>query len=202
MATPGALWYHNGMPGLASDQTYEITIGGVTRALPIVPVSDTLSIAAFVMFGDVELTEAVALALTEHPDFPREKTSLLFCPEAKAIPLTHAMARILGIDYVIARKGVKGYMKNPLVERMRSLTTKGEQTLVLDGPDAAKLRDAGVCIVDDVVSTGGSLRALEALLERVGARCVGKATPLLEEGGYEGEDLLFLQRLPVFPKES
>jgi adenine phosphoribosyltransferase len=181
-------------------ETFCLTIGSVRRELPIVPVSDALSIASFVMLGDTELVEAAADALVHDPRFPRENIDLLVCPEAKAIPLTHAVAVRLGVNYVVVRKHVKSYMQNPLVEEVSSITTKGKQTLVLDGPDRAVLAGKKVCVIDDVVSTGGSLRSIEQLLEQTGCSVVCKAAALLEEGGYSGEDLVFLARLPVFRK--
>lgn len=181
-------------------KTYSLTVGSVTRELPLVPVSDALSIASFVMLGDTALTEACADALVAHPSFPRGKVDLLVCPEAKAIPLTHAVAVRLGLNYVVVRKTVKSYMQSPLVEEVSSITTAGKQTLVLDGPDRAALAGKRVCVIDDVVSTGGSLRSIERLLAKTGCTIVAKAAALLEEGGYEGNDVIYLQRLPVFPR--
>lgn len=177
---------------------YTLRIGSITRELPIVPVSPSLSIASFVMLGDTTLIEAAADALVAHPDFPRDRIDILVCPEAKAIPLTHAVAVRLGLDYVVARKTVKSYMVEPIVESVTSITTAGTQTLVLDGPDRDRLAGARACVIDDVVSTGGSLAALEKILTRAGCRVTGKAAALLEEGGYDGVDLVYLARLPVF----
>jgi len=151
------------------------------------------------MLGDTALVEAAAEALVSHPEFPRDSIDLLVCPEAKAIPLTHAIAVRLGCNYVVARKNVKSYMQDPLVESVASITTAGKQTLVLDGPDCKALGGKNVCIVDDVVSTGGSLLSLEKLLAKTGCTVVGKAAVLLEEAGYAGTDLVFLARLPIFP---
>jgi adenine phosphoribosyltransferase len=180
-------------------KTFTLSIGAVVRQLPVVRVSASLSIASFVMLGDTELVEAAAEALVSHPSFPRDSVDLLVCPEAKAIPLTHAIAVRLGLNYVVVRKNVKSYMQEPLVESVSSITTAGKQTLVLDGPDCAALSGKKVCIIDDVVSTGGSLRSLENLLAKTGCKVVGKAAVLLEEGGYAGTDLVYLARLPVFP---
>ncbi len=179
-------------------KTYTLSIGSLVRELPIVRVSDRLSIASFVMLGDTALIEAAADALVAHPGFPRSGIDLLVCPEAKAISLTHAVAVRLGCDYVVVRKTVKSYMQDPLVETVVSITTKGTQTLVLDGPDRKALSGKKVCIVDDVVSTGGSLDSLGRLLARTGCTVTARAAVLLEEGGHTGEDLVFLARLPVF----
>ncbi len=178
--------------------TYTLEIGGLTRELPIVPVGDGLSIASFVMLGDTELVERVADGLLRHPDFPRGKIDILVCPEAKAIPLAHAVAVRLGVDYVVLRKSLKSYMRNALAETVESITTGGTQTLVLDGPERERLTGKRVCVVDDVVSTGCSLASIEKLLSKVDCEVVGKIAALLEDGGYDGRDLTYLGRLPVF----
>jgi adenine phosphoribosyltransferase len=123
---------------------------------------------------------------------------MLVCPEAKGIPLTHALAVRLGVDYVVARKSVKGYMENPITSEVKSITTNEKQIIVIDEIDAARLNGKSVCVVDDVVSTGGSLRSLEAVLAKTGCTVISKAAVLLEEGGYSGEDLIYIQKLPVF----
>lgn len=180
---------------------YELTIAGLTRYLPIVEVAPGLRIASFVMLGDTELVETVAEAIYEKPEFPRAEIELLVCPEAKAIALTHAIARRLGVDYVVARKSLKAYMREPLVEATRSITTRSEQLLAIDSADSEKLRARRVCVVDDVVSTGGSLASLERLLAKVPCTVVARSAALLEEGGASGEGLVYLERLPVFKSE-
>jgi adenine phosphoribosyltransferase len=178
---------------------YTLTVAGLRRRLPIIKVSDHLAIASFVMLGDTELIERTARALYEHPSLPRYEIDVLVCPEAKAIPLTHCLAELLQVNYIVARKSLKSYMKNPVIEKVKSITTSGEQLLVLDGPDVERIRGRNVCIVDDVVSTGGSLKGLEALLTKTGCKVIAKAAVLLEEAGYPGEDLIYLEKLPVFP---
>jgi adenine phosphoribosyltransferase len=178
--------------------TYTLHIAGVERILPIININDELSIASFVMLGDTQLIEAIAESIFSHPQFPRKKIEMLVCPEAKAIPLTHALAVRLGIDYVVLRKTVKAYMKNHLVEKTKSITTSGEQQLVLDGPDKTRLLGKRVCIVDDVVSTGGSIHAIEKLLAKIDCAVVSKVAALLEDGGYNRTDILYLEKLPVF----
>ncbi|GAB6280544.1 MAG: phosphoribosyltransferase family protein [Thermovirga sp.] len=179
-----------------SNGFFELRVAGLTRRLPKVKVAEGLVIASFVMLGDTELVERTAEKLTDM--LPGERIDMLVCLEAKGIPLTHAIARRLGVNYVTVRKSVKSYMEDPLVERVSSITTQGEQILVLDGVDREKISGKSVCVVDDVVSTGGSLRAVQSLLEKAGAVVVCKAAVLLEEGGYDGSDLVFLERLPVF----
>ena len=180
-------------------ETYTLNVAGLQRELPKVKIHDELAIASFVMFGDTELIEACAEAIILHPDFPPVKEIDLLCsPEAKSIPLVHAVARRLGINYVIARKSVKGYMSDPIVEKVQSITTIGAQTLVLDRCDVEKLEGKRVCIVDDVVSTGGSIVGLEKMLEKVDCEVICKAAVLLEEAGYDKDDLVYLEKLPIF----
>jgi adenine phosphoribosyltransferase len=179
-------------------ESYTLHIAGVERDLTIITIAPNLSIASFVMLGDTELIEAIAESIFHHSDFPREKIEMLVCPEAKAIPLTHALAVRLGIDYVVLRKTKKSYMQDCLVETTKSITTSGEQQLVLDGADKARLHGKKICIVDDVVSTGASLKAIENLLAKIDCVTVSKVAALLEEGGYEGRDVLYLERLPVW----
>ncbi len=124
--------------------------------------------------------------------------NMLVCPEAKGIPLTHALAVRMGVDYVVARKSVKGYMEHPIIAEVKSITTTEKQVIVIDEFDAAKLDGKKVCVVDDVVSTGGSLRSLEEVLAKTGCTVISKVAVLLEEGGYSNDDLIYLERLPIF----
>ncbi len=177
---------------------YTLKIAGLERLLPVVKVAPGLSIASFVMLGDTRLVEAVAESIFLHPQFPRQKIDMLVCPEAKAIPLTHSLACRVGVDYVVLRKTEKSYMQDYIIEKTRSITTSSEQQLVLDGPDMARLQGKRICLVDDVVSTGGSIKAMENLLARANCTIVSRVAALLEEGGYTGTDLLYLEKLPVF----
>jgi adenine phosphoribosyltransferase len=184
---------------------YEIEVAGLRRRLPVVPITDSLWIAAFVLWGDVELTNACARAIAariQPMDF-----DYVVSIEAKALPLVHMVATYLsdpiaGVyrPYIVLRKSVKGYMKKPLTVTVKSITTAAAQSLVLDGTEADRLRGSRVVVVDDVVSTGGSLRACEELLEQVGAQIVARAAVLLEEGGYENPNLISLGTLPIFTK--
>ena len=110
----------------------------------------------------------------------------------------HVISRILGVDYIVARKSVKGYMVDPIVEKVESITTIGEQMLVLDKPDADKIKGKNVCIIDDVVSTGGSIISVEKLMKKAEANVVCKAAVLLEDAGYNNPDLVYLENLPIF----
>ena len=177
---------------------YELDVAGLTRKLPKVKIHDELAIASFVMLGDTELIEECAEAIILHTDFPKDGIDILCTPEAKGIPLVHTIARRLKKDYVIARKGIKGYMNNPMIEKVQSITTIGAQTLVLDSCDVKKLEGKKVCIIDDVVSTGGSLIGLQAMLEKIDCSIICKAAVLLEEAGYDKGDIIFLEKLPIF----
>lgn len=180
-----------------SDRFYELHLAGLTRQLPLCPVSEELTIASFVMLGDVQIVEACADELVKKVPAGVE---YIVCPEAKAIPLAHAMALRMGIPYVVLRKRLKAYMVDPIVVEVQSITTAGKQTLILDGTDAKKLEHKKVLILDDVVSTGGSLHAVEQVLAHTSCQVVAKAAPLLEEGGYDGKDLIYLGILPVFKR--
>ena len=176
--------------------TYKINIAGVERDLIKYPVSDKLDIAAFIMFGDVEVTEKAAAALLvrcpEH--------DVVVSAEAKGIPLCYEMARQGCREYVIARKSVKVYMRNCVEVAVNSITTAEVQRLYLGDTDAAFLKGKRVLIVDDVISTGESLAALEQLLNKIGVNVVGKACVLAEGDAKDRDDIIFLEPLPVFPK--
>lgn len=179
------------------DEYYDLEICGLKRRLKKVRIAPDLRIASFVMLGDTRLIENCADALYEKIK-GLGRIDMLVCPEAKGIPLTHALAVRLGIDYVVARKSVKGYMEHPIISEVKSITTTTKQIIVIDEFDAAKLNGRRVCVVDDVVSTGGSLRSLEEVLSKTGCTVESKVAVLLEEGGYDGKDLICLARLPIF----
>ena len=174
---------------------HEMTIAGVKRQLPLFPVTEDLYIAAFIMFGDVEITVESAKALLEKaPEF-----DIMITAEAKSIPLIHEMARQAGRnDYVIARKGVKVYMKDIISTAVNSITTANLQKLYIGSDDVAKLKGKRVLIVDDVISTGESLRAIEVLVEQAGGQIVGKAAVLAEGDAIDRDDIIFLEPLPLF----
>lgn len=173
---------------------HKMTIAGLERELPICKVNDKLDIAGFVIFGDVEITVASAKALIEKcPEF-----DCIVAPEAKAIPLAHEMARQSGKPYFICRKGPKLYMQNPVFVSVRSITTDKEQTLFLDGLEGEKMRNKRVLILDDVISTGESLLAVEKLLEKFDVNVVAKAAILAEGDAADRDDIVFLEKLPLF----
>ena len=175
--------------------TYEIDIAGLKRDLPLCKVSDDLYIGAFVIFGDVELTVHCAAELLKRaPEY-----DYLIAPEAKAIPLLYEMARQSGADkYFLARKKAKAYMQGVLTVNVKSITTEGVQTLVLDAEDAKQLKGKRVLILDDVIYTGESLRAMEELCRQVGAIVVGKMAVLAEGDAINRDDIIVLGQLPLF----
>jgi len=174
---------------------HRMTIAGVERDLPICKVTDDLYIGAFVIFGDVELTTACAQALLERaPEY-----DYLITAEAKGIPLIHEMARLSGQNkYMLARKGPKLYMRDILDVSVNSITTAKEQHLYLDGNDAELIKGKKVLIIDDVISTGESLRALEKLVEAAGGTVCGRMAILAEGDAQDREDLIYLEKLPLF----
>lgn len=176
-------------------KSYPMTIAGLPRALPICPVNDSLSIGAFVIFGDPELTTAAAEALLKiAPDY-----DYIITAEAKGIPLAHEMARLAGNQkYFVARKKAKAYMTGVFEVKVQSITTAGEQSLFLDKAEAELIRGSRILIVDDVISTGASLRAVEELIEAAGGNIVGKMAVLAEGDAQTRDDLLYLEKLPLF----
>ena len=174
---------------------YKMNIAGCERKLPICPLNKDLAIGAFVIFGDPELTTAAAAALLERaPEY-----DYLISAEAKGIPLVHEMARLAGNQkYFLARKAPKLYMTGVLEVKVNSITTAKEQKLYLDTADAELMKGKRILIVDDVISTGESLRAVEELVNRAGGIICGKMTILAEGDAQDRDDLIYLEKLPLF----
>ena len=180
-------------------KSYKMTIAGLERALPLCPLNDKLSIGAFVIFGDPELTTACAQALLDRaPEY-----DYLISAEAKGIPLVHEMARLAGNQkYFLARKAPKLYMTGVLKVTVNSITTAKEQNLYLDTADAELMRGKKILIVDDVISTGESLKAIEKLVEKAGGNICGRMAILAEGDAAERDDLIYLEKLPLFNKNG
>ena len=174
---------------------YHMTVAGLERDLPICPVNDKLYIAGFVIFGDQELTVACAKALlAKAPEY-----DYIITAEAKGIPLAHEMARQTGAKkYFLARKAPKLYMQGVFSVSVKSITTAKEQTLFLDTADAELMKGKKILLVDDVISTGESLHALEALVEKAGGIIAGRMAILAEGDAQERPDLIYLEKLPLF----
>ena len=176
------------------DEFYTLQVAGLTRKLPVCRLNEKMSIAAFIMFNDVELTIACAKELlAKAPEF-----DVLVTAEAKGIPLAYEMSRQSGKPYITARKGVKLFMKNPVKIDDQSITTANKQTLVIDQSDIDQMNGKRLLLVDDVISTGGSMHAIEALVSKSSGTIVGRCAVLAEGDAAERKDIFFLQTLPLF----
>ncbi len=174
---------------------YRMHVAGLERDLPICKVTDSLYIAGFVVFGDQELTVACARELLKvAPEY-----DYIITAEAKGIPLAHEMARQTGAKkYFLARKGAKLYMTGVFESSVKSITTAKEQKLYLDVADAELMKGKRILIVDDVISTGESLLALEALVEKAGGVVAGRMAVLAGGDAQNREDIIYLEKLPLF----
>ena len=177
-------------------KTYTLNVAGLTRELPLCEANEHLDIAAFVMFSEVELTVAVTEELLKKcPDY-----DIIVTAESKGIPHAFEAARQSGKRYIVGRKSTKLYMTDPIAVKVKSITTAKEQTLYLSHEDAEELRGKRVLILDDVISTGESLLALEKLVNEAGGIIAAKAAVLAEGQAAQRDDIVFLEALPVFPK--
>ena len=177
---------------------YKMTIAGIERHLPLCKVTDDLYIAGFIMFDDVEITVACAEELLKQaPEF-----DVLVTAESKGIPLTYEMARQSGKPYIVARKGAKLYMQDIVKVQVNSITTDHVQTLCLGKSERDQMKGKKILIVDDVISTGESLAALESLVDAVGGEIAGKFTVLAEGEAADRTDITFLEYLPLFNAEG
>ncbi len=176
---------------------YDIDLGGRIEKLDIAPVTDTLHIASFVLLGDTELTNYCAKLICEK--IKDVEYDYIVCPEAKVLPLAQSVCTQLGEkDFVVFRKGIKAYMLNAITTTVKSITTQGEQTMVVDGRDADKIKGKKVLLIDDVVSTGGTFKAMEVLTDKLGCDVVGYAAILKEGNDFNVDNLYYIQDLPLF----
>lgn len=174
---------------------YTIEVAGVTRKLPIIKISDNLSIASFVILGDTEIVCAAAPEIVKR----LPEVDILVTAEAKGIPLTFEISRLLNMkNYIVARKSIKPYMDSPIIDEVVSITTQKKQILVLDEQDAAFIKGKRVAIIDDVISTGESIQAIERLVEAAGGIITAKAAILAEGDAADRDDIIFLKHLPLF----
>ena len=180
-------------------KTYPLAVAGLERALPFYPLGNGLYIAGFVLLGDVELTVHCAAALLKIcPEY-----DCIVTPETKSIPLAAEMARQRkDARYIVARKQKKLYMRDPISAELKSITTEARQHLYLDGDDAQAIRGRRILIVDDVISTGESLAAVESLVQTAGGIVAGRAAVLAEGRAADRPDILFLAPLPLFSAEE
>ena len=168
-------------------ETYKMKIAGLERELPVCPLNESVSIAGFIIFGDVELTVAAASELLKKlPEF-----DYIVTPEAKSIPLAYEMSRQSGKKYFVVRKKEKLYMQNPVSVSVKSITTATEQKLI---------RGKKIVILDDVISTGKSLESVEELVNKFDVNIVAKAAVLAEGDAADRTDIVFLEKLPLIFK--
>lgn len=176
-------------------KTYTLNVAGLTRELPIIKLSYDLSIASFVILGDTEIVRKTAPIIAKK----LPEVDFIVTAEAKGIPLAYEISRVLNLnEYVVARKSVKAYMEEPIEVEVNSITTTNSQKLYLNNQDAKKIKGKRVALVDDVISTGQSLKALERLVEKAGGKVLAKAAILAEGDAKDRKDIIFLEALPIF----
>ena len=176
-------------------KTYTLHVAGLTRELPIIKLSYDLSIASFVILGDTEIVKKTAPMIAKK----LPEVDFVVTAEAKGIPLAYEISKILNLDeYIVARKSVKAYMEEAIEVELHSITTTNSQKLYLNNQDANKIKGKRVALIDDVISTGQSLKALERLVEKAGANVVAKAAILAEGDAKDRKDIIFLEALPTF----
>ena len=176
-------------------KTYTLNVAGLARELPIIKLSYDLSIASFVILGDTEIVRKTAPIIAKK----LPEVDFIVTAEAKGIPLAYEISRVLNLnEYVVARKSVKAYMEEPIEVEVNSITTTNSQKLYLNNQDAKKIKGKRVALVDDVISTGQSLKALERLVEKAGGKVLAKAAILAEGDAKDRKDIIFLEELPTF----
>ena len=176
-------------------KTYTLHVAGLTRELPIIKLSYDLSIASFVILGDTEIVKKTAPMIAKK----LPEVDFVVTAEAKSIPLAYEISKILNLnEYIVARKSIKAYMEEPIEVEVNSITTTNSQKLYLNNQDANKIKGKRVALIDDVISTGQSLKALERLVEKAGANVVAKAAILAEGDAKDRKDIIFLEALPTF----
>ena len=176
-------------------KTYTLHVAGLTRELPVIKLSYDLSIASFVILGDTEIVRKTAPIIAKK----LPEVDLIVTAEAKGIPLAYEISKVLNLnEYVVARKSVKAYMEEPIEVEVNSITTTNSQKLYLNNQDAKKIKGKRIALVDDVISTGQSLKALERLVEKAGGKVLAKAAILAEGDAKDRKDIIFLEALPTF----
>ena len=176
-------------------KTYTLNVAGLTRELPIIKLSYDLSIASFVILGDTEIVRKTAPIIAKK----LPEVDFIVTAEAKGIPLAYEISRVLNLnEYVVARKSVKAYMEESIEVEVNSITTTNSQKLYLNNRDAKKIKGKRIALVDDVISTGQSLKALERLVEKAGGKVLAKAAILAEGDAKDRKDIIFLEALPLF----
>lgn len=183
-------------------KTYDIRLCGVNRTLPLIPIPGDLAFASFVIISDTELVSAAAPVLAEKI-LQHGPVEAVVTAEAKGIALAYEVSRLLGLKrFIVARKSVKSYMRDVVHHEVQSITTAAKQTLYLDGTDADAIRGKRVCLIDDVISTGESIAAVEELVKHAGGQVIVRAAVLAEGSAANRSDIVYLQKLPLFRKIS
>ena len=176
-------------------KTYTLHVAGLTRELPIIKLSYDLSIASFVILGDTEIVRKTAPIIAKK----LPEVDFIVTAEAKGIPLAYEISKVLNLnEYGVARKSIKAYMEEPIEVEINSITTTNSQKLYLNNQDAKKIKGKRIALVDDVISTGQSLKALERLVEKAGGKVLAKAAILAEGDAKDRKDIVFLEALPTF----
>ena len=178
-------------------QTYTLNVCGLERVLPLVPINDKMAFASFVVISDTEMIEKAGAELAEKV----RGAEMIMTAEAKGIPLAYEVSRRLGLPYfIVARKSLKSYMRSYRSTEVQSITTAGRQNLYLDVQDCHRISGKRVCLIDDVISTGESIKAIEKLAEEAGAMVTARAAILAEGEAGARKDIIFLEKLPLFVK--
>ncbi|MBU5484472.1 adenine phosphoribosyltransferase [Clostridium sp. MSJ-11] len=178
--------------------TYKLELLSLERELPLMKIKDDLAIASFVILGDTELVQAVAPAIADRLKEIKD-IDIIVTAEAKGIPLAYEISKLLGLkEFIVARKSIKAYMDSPITEEVNSITTQKKQFLCLDKIDAEKIKGKNIAIIDDVISTGESLKVVEKLVEKAGGIIKAKAAILAEGDASNRDDIIFIKRLPLF----
>ena len=175
-------------------KTYTLEICGLKRELPIIAVSPGVSIASFVILGDTELVTRVAPEIVER----LPEVDVIISAETKGIPLVHEVSRLLGMNYVVARKSIKAYMDGAVIEEVVSDNTSKTDVICLNGSDAEKIRGKRVAVVDDIIRTGASMDAIVRLVHQIGGEVVAKAAILVQDETVKDDGYIYLGELPVF----
>ncbi len=182
---------------MSERETYRVEVAGLARELPLFEVAPGVRIAVFNILGDVELTRAAGAELASR--LAAAGPEVVVTAETKSVPLAHEIAARLGIPYVVLRKSYKSYMGDALSTDTLSITTGAPRTLYLDEKDRARLTGKRVAIVDDVVSTGSTLKAMRGLVQQARGTVVGEAT-VFTEGEARWDGVVALGHLPVFER--
>jgi adenine phosphoribosyltransferase len=181
---------------MAKRGTYPVDIAGIHRELTLFEIKPGLRIAILNILGDTELVQACAVALAKK--LATISYDVLLTAESKSIPLAYALSLETKKPYVILRKSYKPYMGDALHSETLSITTGEPQTLYLDEKDLDLIRGKRVVIIDDVISTGSTLQAMQMLTQKANAKVVAEAAIFTEGERAKWANIISLGHLPVF----